>query len=123
MPKDVDWRWRDRVLALRITNSPAHSQRAMVRDRAKDPVEQRLNTFLARLAETAKLLKVRREEAELQRQKWAAEEKAREEARQKAEVENARFRRIEHLARLWQRREGLLAFVAAVKERMKVGRD
>jgi acetolactate synthase regulatory subunit len=33
-----------------------------------------------------------------------------------------RFRRVERLARLWQRRETLLGFVAAVKEWMKVAR-
>ena len=110
------------VLVLRIHNSPVHSLRAALRDRTKEPLEARLNEFLARLAETARLIKAKREADELQRQKWEAEQRAREEARQKAEVEAARFRRMDHLARLWQRRETLLAFVAAVKERMKVAR-
>ena len=55
----------------------------------------------------------------LERQKWDAEEKAREEAKQAAELEGARLRRVEYLAKLWQRRETMLGFVAAVKEGMK----
>ena len=94
----------------------------MWKDRAKEPLEQRLNGFLARLAESARVLKEQREAEEERRKKREADEKARAEARQKAEVEGARFRRVERLARLWQRREEMLAFVAAVKERMKVAR-
>ena len=120
-PPTYDW-VPTGILALRIENASGHPQRATMRDQATGRLEQRLNGFLARLAEEAKALKAQREAAELQREKWAAAEKAREEARQKAEVEAARFRRVDHLARLWQRRETLVGFVAAVKERMKIAR-
>jgi hypothetical protein len=120
-PPTHDW-MPTGTLALRIGNAPGHPHHGRVQDRANDQVEQRLNQFLARLAESARILKAQREAAELQRRKWAADEKARQEAQEKAEVEGARFRRVEHLARLWQRRETLLRFVAAVKERMKEAR-
>ena len=71
-----------------------------MRDRANEPLEQQLNEYLARLGEAARVLKVQREVEEERKRKWAAEEKAREEARQKAELEGARFRRVEHLAGL-----------------------
>jgi len=120
-PQTHDW-VPTGTFVLRIGNAPGHPQKAMMRDRAHEPLEQRLNGFLARLAESARLVKAEREAAELQRQKRAAAEKARQEAQEKAEVEGARFRRVEHLARLWRRREYLLGFLAAVKERMKVAR-
>jgi hypothetical protein len=109
-------------LVLRIGNAPGYPQHAMFRDRANDPLEQRLNGFLARLAESAVLIKVRREAEEQRARERVAKQKAREEARMKVAVERARFRRVEHLARLWQRREALLGFVSAVKEGMKDAR-
>jgi hypothetical protein len=109
-------------LALRIGNAPGHPHHGRAQDRANDLLEHRLNQFLARLAEAARALKYQREAAELQQQKWAAAEKERKEAEEKAELEGARFRRVEHLARLWQRRETLVRFVAAVKERMQEAR-
>lgn len=109
-------------LVLRIGNAPGYPQHAMFRDRANDPLEQRLNGFLARMMESAGLIKAQREAEELERQTREARKKAREDAQQTAELEGARFRRVEYLARLWKRREAVLMFVAAVKAGMKDAR-
>jgi hypothetical protein len=110
------------TLVLRIKDAPGPLQHGVFRDRVTLKLEQRLNGFLARMAESARLLKEQREAREEEQRKWEAEARAREETRQIAEVEGARFRRIERLARLWQRREAVRGFVEAVKERMKVAR-
>ena len=106
------------VLALRIVNAPSRPQHATWRDRAKLPLEDRLNEFLAGLAESAKALKEQREEAERQRQRWAEEEKRRQEKEQRAQVVRARFRFLEEQARLWRRRQQVLNYVAEVRARL-----
>lgn len=110
------------ILTLRIPNAPCLPQHASWRDRAKEPVEQRLNAVLAGMAEAARGIRERREAQERAKQEWEEKEKRIAEARRKAELEGARFRRLEHLAMLWQRRETCLKFLSAVKERMKVAR-
>lgn len=110
------------VLAVRIVNSPDPSQRATVRDRGGAPLEERLNEVLARMAEAARLIRERREERDRQRKKWEEEDRRRAEARQRAEVEGARLRRLEELVKLWQQQEALRGFIEVVRKRMQEAR-
>lgn len=103
------------VLALRIHNAPGPPQHGTFRDRATEPLEQRLNGFLARMAESSRTLREQREAAEKERQRQATEERRRQEQERKDEVTRARFRFLEQQARLWHRKQQVLAYVEAVR--------
>jgi hypothetical protein len=110
------------TLAIRVANSPDQPQRATVRDRSGAPLEVRLNELLARMAEAARLIRERHEEQERQRKKWEEEARRREEARQQAQLERARLRRMTELVELWQEQEGLRGFLDVVRKRMEDAR-
>ena len=129
--------WNDHVATMKALSDERKSTRfieATMKARAAISQNARSRPTTGRLREAAlaatdashlrdssllQLPATKRAAEALERQKWDAEEKAREEAQQAAELEGARLRRVEYLAKLWQRRETMLGFVAAVKEGMK----
>lgn len=120
IPGQYEWRPTGR-LTLQIPNSPR--PRSRWGDRGKVPLEERLNEVTAALTESAAIRKQQHEDAEREQTTRADDARRREEAKAKAELDRARFRRLEHLARLWRRRETVEAFLAAVKERMTDARE
>jgi len=79
-------------LTARAVPWPMASRRRTIGCR---PASQRLNEFVARLAQSARIKREQREAAEQQRQQWAEQARRQEEARLTAELEGARFRRVE----------------------------
>lgn len=107
---------------LTVTLPNSASRLARWGDRKDLPLERRLNEVIAALVEGAAAKKHAREVAARRQLEQQEESRRREEARKKAEIDRARFRRLERLARLWRRRETIDAFLAAVKERMREAR-
>lgn len=115
------FRWQPTgQLRLQLPNSCGF--RVRWGDRLKQPLELRLNEVVAALAESAVRRKRQRAEAAREAEERAREQRRQEEARKKAELDRARFRRLERLVRVWHRREAVAGFLAAVKERMKDAR-
>jgi len=91
-------------------------------ERGRGEGSQRLNEVLAGMAEAARVLRERREEAERRQREWEEQRRQDEEARQEAELAHARHRKLADLSRQWQERERIQRYLEAVRERMKVAR-
>jgi hypothetical protein len=74
------------------------------------------------MAEAARVLRERREEAERRQRAWEEERRKDEEARQQTELTRARYRKLADLSRQWQDWERIQRYLDAVRERMKVAR-
>jgi len=109
-------------LAIRVINCPGPSQTSTIRDRAGHPLEERLGELFHLMKDAARRLKESREAEERRRKEWEEENRRREKERQQAELERARFRRMDKLVSHWQRKEALRRFLDVVRERMKVAR-
>jgi hypothetical protein len=109
-------------LAIRVMNHPGPSQAATVRDRTSAPLESRLGTVLSLMKDAARRLRENREAEERRRKAWEEDSRRREEERRSAELERARFRRMDALVDRWRKHEELRSFLDVVRERMKVAR-
>lgn len=126
----LDHGWKPQVydviptgsLAIRVVNHPGPSQAATVRDRTGTPLESRLGTVLGMMRDAARRLRENREAEERRRKAWEEENRRREEERRRAELERARFRRMDALVDRWRRHEALRSFLDVVRERIKVAR-
>lgn len=123
-PRDIrKWDYQpDGVLVLKLVGLPwTDGVRLWWADKQTAKLEDRLNEVMAVLPVVAERLRLHNEEVERQRQEREQAERRRQEALERAEVRVARFRFLEEQAELWERRERVLAYVRAVRERLERG--